>query len=429
MHPVLGWVYEGAGQALRALAQVAPAGGGKVRRSLHARRGILERYRRWGKAGRNAGRPLVWIHAPSVGEGLQARPILELLRRELPHAQLAYTFFSPSAAAFAGSLDVDFRDYLPFDTAGDARAALESLRPSALVFSKLDLWPTLVAEAVTQRVRIGLVSATVTPMSSRRSRLATALLRDGYAALDAVGAVSVEDAARLMALGVRPSALSVTGDTRYDQVWARAEGVDRTSPMLAAFTDGRPTVVAGSTWPADERVLLPAIRDARRVVPRLRVIVAPHEPTPAHASSVREWAHANDMTVASLDAPGASAADVVLVERLGVLGDLYAVATVAYVGGGFHTAGLHSVLEPAAFGVPVVTGPRYQGSRDAVALVGAGGAMCGTDAIGVTSALVGWLTDDYRRRVAGGQGRTLVETGLGASARSVALIERLVAGP
>ena len=126
--------YGAAGQVARALARLAPDDGSKVTRALHARRGIRERYAAWGRAGRDPARPLLWVHAPSVGEGLQARPVLELLRRERPDVQLAYTHFSPSAASFAASLDVDFREYLPFDTAGDARAALDALRPTALVF-------------------------------------------------------------------------------------------------------------------------------------------------------------------------------------------------------------------------------------------------------------------------------------------------------
>ena len=108
----------------------------------------------WGASGRDRTRPLLWMHAPSVGEGLQARPVLQLARTKRPDVQLAYTFFSPSAAPFARGLDVDFADYLPFDTDGEARSALDALRPRALVFSKLDVWPNLARVAAERGVGV-----------------------------------------------------------------------------------------------------------------------------------------------------------------------------------------------------------------------------------------------------------------------------------
>ncbi len=147
MNFLLAGAYEGAVQVARAAAAVAPPGGGKVLATFRARRGIRARYERWSKDARNTERPLVWMHASSVGEGLQARPVLERLRSDQPHLQLAYTFFSPSAERFARSLDADFAEYLPFDSRGDARAALDALSPRVLAFSKLDVWPALVAAA------------------------------------------------------------------------------------------------------------------------------------------------------------------------------------------------------------------------------------------------------------------------------------------
>src|SRR5439155_6317923 len=153
----------------------------------------------------------------------------------------------PSAAAFAESLRVDFHDYLPFDTPGDARVVLDALRPTALIFSKLDVWPMLARIATNRDVRLGLTSATLARGSSRRSRAAGALLREAYAALEAVGAIDEADADRLVELGVRPRVISVTGDTRYDQVWERAQGAEPTRPLLAPLQSFRPTIVAGWT--------------------------------------------------------------------------------------------------------------------------------------------------------------------------------------
>jgi 3-deoxy-D-manno-octulosonic-acid transferase len=419
--------YDLAARLAIAAASVAPAGSSKLLRTLHARRGLARRYRTWADARRDRARPLLWMHAPSVGEGLQARPVLERLRQTHPHVQLAYTHFSPSAEIFASRLDVDFRDYLPFDATSAMRAALDALLPTALVFAKLDVWPTLTREADARGVRVGLISATLAHDSSRRGGIAAAMLRDAYDRLDLVGAIDAADAARLTELGVRPEAIEITGDTRYDQVWARAAHVERGSPLLSPLAADRPTLVAGSTWPADERVVLAAWADVRQAVPDARLIIAPHEPTVAHLTPLERWADASRLAHARLGAKGAGTAEVVIVDRVGVLGDLYALADVALVGGGFHAAGLHSVVEPAAFGVPVVFGPRWRASRDAALLLETKGAVSVQDAPAMASQLREWLTSVEARRAAGDRARNVVRTGVGAAERTVALVARLLA--
>jgi len=424
---LLALLYEGAAQAARAGARFAPASGGKTSRSLAARRGLTERWRAWAAAERDPARALLWMHAPSVGEGLQARPVLERVRSARPSAQLAYTFFSPSAEPFALTLPVDHADYLPFDTAADARAMLDALRPRALVFSKLDVWPTLTREAAARGVKLGLVSATLGEGSRRRSPFARALLAGAYARLDRVGAIDEEDAHRLIALGVRDAAVRVTGDTRYDQVWARAERVDRRGALLAPLASPRPTLVAGSTWPADERVLLEAWRAVRERVRGARLILAPHEPTAAHLEPIERWAAAAGLPLARLGTAAAPAAEIVLVDRVGVLGDLYALATAAFVGGGFHDAGLHSVLEPAAFGAPVLFGPRHTRSRDARLLLACGGGASAGHAPTLAERTVLWLNGGPAAESAGSAARALVRGGLGAGERATALVLELMA--
>ena len=429
MNQALRLGYEAAAQLARVTAvlaaQLAWRTDAKPLRALSARRGIRRRYQDWAARNRQSERPLLWVHAPSIGEGLQARPVLELMRQRHPEVQLAYTHYSPSAQSFADGLDVDFRDYLPFDSAGDARASLDALRPTAIVFSKLDVWPVLAQLAHSRGVRLGLVSATLSATSSRRSPLAAALLRDAYAALDAVGAVDAVDAGRLVDLGVRADVILVTGDTRYDQVWQRAQRVDRDGPVLSRLRGGRPTIVAGSTWPADEEVLLPAFVAARRIVPDARLVIAPHEPTTAHLRPIERWSSSERLRLARLDS-AAHESDVILVDRVGVLGDLYALADVAFVGGGFHDAGLHSVLEPAAFGAPVVFGPQHTGSRDALLLAEQAGGRAARDVASLSSVLVEWLGDHRARGEAGRRARALVQNGLGAADRSLSLVESLL---
>lgn len=416
--------YGVAGAIAQGLSYAVPNGDSKFQRGLCARRGILRRYRDWSATHREWSRPLVWFHAPSVGEGLQALPVLQLLRSRRPDVQIAYTHYSPSAEKFARSTGADFVDYLPFDTFSAAGAAVSALRPRALIFSKLDVWPALTETAARRNVRIGLISATLPASSARRTGLARRALADAYAALDRVGAISEADAERLREQGVPARTLSVTGDTRYDQVWARARAPS--SPLVEALRSGSPTLVAGSTWPGDEAHLLPAWIEVRKHVPRARLIIAPHELSDAHLGGIGDWARANDLKLSRLADPGHDASDVVLVDRYGVLGDLYALADVAYVGGGFHAAGLHSVLEPAAFGSPVLFGPLHGKSREAAALLRCGGGRVTPGGAELARQLSELFVSRELRESSGAAARALVEGGLGAAERSYELVTELL---
>src|SRR5882672_11100110 len=158
----------------------------KLARGLDGRRGLGARLAAWAAAHRDPRRPLVWMHAPSVGEGLQAKPVLETLRAEHPEWQLAFTFFSPSAERLAKNLPVDVADYLPLDRPADVEAVLDALRPAALVFSKLDVWPELTLAAAHRGVKLGLISATVAPHSSRLRWPTRQWSHGAYQALDRI---------------------------------------------------------------------------------------------------------------------------------------------------------------------------------------------------------------------------------------------------
>lgn len=427
MHPLLAWPYRVAVRVADLVARLPLRGDSKLLRSLRARRDSVAPAREWAAAQRDLTKPLIWFHAPSVGEGLQARPVIQLLRERRPDVQIAYTHFSPSAERFAASVGADFHGYLPFDTAANGNAMLEALRPSALVYSKLDVWPTLTSLAASAGVRVGMISATLAEGSGRRGALAAALLHDAYAALTLVGAVDAADAQRLTALGVPAECVRVTGDTRYDQVAARAATRQAIASTVAALGTQRPTLVAGSTWPADEKVLLAVWPALKEIVPDARLVIAPHEPSAAHCAPIERWADDAALRCARLDAAQADS-DVVLVDRVGVLGDLYALASVAYVGGGFHAAGLHSVIEPAAFGVPVLFGPRHHMSRDARLLYENRGGEAVGDVAECLRALRILFTEDDTRTRAGAAALTVVRNGLGAAERSVKLVLDLLNG-
>ena len=319
MHPLIALPYAAIGAAATVASHLPLPGDGKAIRALRARRGLLARFEAWGAEQRDPARPLLWMHAPSVGEGLQARPVVKLLRARHPEWQVVYTYFSPSAERFAASIGADVADYLPFDTMRNAERLLAALRPSAIVFAKLDLWPHLAERAARHGVPLGMIAATLAEGSGRRGPLARALLGDAYAALSAVGTIADDDGARLVQLGVPSARIVLTGDTRYDQVHARAAGADRSSTLLAPLASPRPTLVAGSTWPADESPLRAAWREVRRDAPDARLIIAPHEPDRAHLDPIRAWAREDGLSLATLGDADASH-DLVLVDRVGEIG-------------------------------------------------------------------------------------------------------------
>jgi 3-deoxy-D-manno-octulosonic-acid transferase len=417
--------------ALRPALPLLARGEGKLARSLRGRRGVVERMEAWAREHRNPGRPLVWFHAPSVGEGLQAGAVAERLRQRRPDVQQVYTFFSPSAEQFARRQAADLADYLPLDLPADVGRALDALRPEVIAFNKTEVWPNLAREAKRRGVRLALLSATLPPGSGRLSSIGRPLLARAFGRLDRLGAISAADAERFGALGVPPERRGVMGDAHFDRVLQRAAAVDPTSsPLLRPLLDpGRLTLVAGSTWPPDEERLLPALRAAAsRGVP-LRTVLVPHEPTPDHLREIERRLDAaafSHRRLSAFDAGGGGDADVLLVDRVGVLGELYALADVAYVGGGYGTAGLHSVLEPAAFGVPVLFGPRHSNAREAAELIAAEGAFAEPDGDALLRRLSTLLDDEPLRRAAGAAARRYVESGLGAAERGVEILTGLL---
>ena len=421
-----------AGLALsRPLLPVAGMFSPKVARANRGRAGALERLEAWGKKERNIRRPLVWFHAPSVGEGLQARSVLSRLRLRHPEWQTVYTYFSPSAENFARGIGADVADYLPYDGVLGVRRLVTALRPSVLVFTKLDLWPELATAAHAAGHKVALVAGTVRPRSSRLRWPARQLIRPGYRALDLAMAIAEADANRLALLGVPAGAIKVVGDPRFDSVLDVVRAVPPDDPAKR-FGRGSPTLVAGSTWPGDEAVLLEAFARLRVHRPDARLIVVPHEPTPVHLSGIEEVAARFGLPAPVRLSAATGPVPLLVVDQVGSLARLYGGGSMAYVGGGFHGRGLHSVLEPAAWGIPCVFGPRWEESRDASLLLEAGGAealaeLGNFEAAEALHALwEDWIVNEVRRTAQGRKALAVVQSGAGAADRSADLIEQLI---
>lgn len=406
-------------------------GSGKVARGIEGRRKAQTVLSHWVDTERDLDRPIVWIHAPSVGEALQAEAVVLALASRVDGIQVVFTHFSPSAEAFAEQLHADVRAYLPWDIADAVGPALDTVAPNLLVFTKTEVWPVLVSEAEKRGIPVAIVAASVPPEAGRREWLARAVLHSTWSRLSIACAVSDVDAEALLDLGVSEMAVHTTGDPGVDSASRRLHEVNLSAPHLTHFlSDPRPILVAGSTWPSDERILLPALREVRDSVPNLRVIVAPHEPSRARVNALLRdfrglgW---DSVTLSELELkspPGDLT--VVVVDCVGVLAELYKIAAVAYVGGGFGRAGLHSVLEPAAAGVPVVFGPRHRSAHAAAGLLAAGAARVGKDSCSLANVLVGWLSDPNLKQDAAERSISYIDLHLGAADRTAALLDPLI---
>jgi 3-deoxy-D-manno-octulosonic-acid transferase len=429
--PTTSWGYRAALRLGTALAPTLGRFDHKIRTGDHARRGAGDRLLEWGRWNRDAARPLAWFHAASVGEGLQAESVLRHFRRLRPDCQTIYTHFSPSAEALARRLEVDAADYLPYDLPDTMHRLLASLEPDLLVFAKLDVWPELSTRAATTGAQVAIVAATVSPGSARLRWPARWLLEAGYQVITAAAAISPEDAARLARLGVPADRIQVLGDPRFDSVADRVRAA-KPDDSLLQFGHGSPTMVAGSTWPPDEEVLLGAFAHLYRTRPDARLILVPHEPTPAHLDALDRQASSLGLPIPVRLSNAHGPVPLLVVDRIGVLATLYGSGTMAYVGGGFGTAGLHSVLEPAAWGLPVAFGPRWRNSRDAALLLDAAAATAlphsslGRARVALQQRWEKWMVDEDGRAAQGQRGRELVDRGLGASARSAEMLTGLI---
>lgn len=406
--------------AARLLRPVAGRFSPRIGAGIEARRGVLER---WEAAARGAqGRsPRAWLHAASAGETLQARPLAEAIRMAHPGAAIFYSFFSPSAERYVEDWGApDAADYLPLDVAGWMRRMIEALRPDALVLTGAEVWPNLVWESAGQGVPAAQACCRFGVNAGRLRWPARALTRDLYRRFAAIAAVAESDADVLGRLGVAPERIAVAGDTRVDVTLERAEAARGEPPPWRPPGGRGPVVVAGSTWPADEALVVPAVAELARRHPGLVAVLAPHEPTAPALARLGAEARAAGLRTArlsSLEAGEVAPEEplVVLVDRVGVLYRLYGIAGAAYVGGGL-TGSVHNTMEPAAMGVPVAVGPAHGGPHEVEALERAGGLKVVTTPAELAAAWEGWTLEGGRageaalatiRRLAGATGRTL----------------------
>ena len=421
-------LYEIAAPLAPALLRLAAPFDDKIAETLETRRGIRARWRELA-AGIAGDGPLVWFHVSSVGEYLQATPVIDELASRHPDVRIALTFTSPSGYNYIRRHDragrnerILFVEYLPFDTRANARFCLDLLRPDLLVYVKFDLWPALIEEASRRGVPQTLVSATLSPNSRRLSPLARGWYGSLYRRLSAIAAISDEDAGRFRDAAGPGVRVETAGDTRFDQVCRRVD-TSSVEPPPALLRDERTLVVAGSTWPRDEAVVVPGFARLGRDHPGTALILVPHEPTPERLSEISRALETEKLPFVLLSRLGEDppAEPVVVADGLGYLAELYRVGRAAYVGGSF-TTGVHNVMEPAVLGLPVFFGPRIENSWEALRLAEAGTGRVVQSPAEFASGLAALLDDPALLESRGTAAAEFVRNHCGAALRCVDLL-------
>ncbi|MBN2072214.1 MAG: hypothetical protein JW814_12230 [Candidatus Krumholzibacteriota bacterium] len=406
----------------------------KTARTIEARKGIKKRWlEKSAKVDRK--RPLIWIHVSSVGEFLQIRPILDILESgPEPACQVALTFYSPSGYEYYNKSDraaknrsIIFTDYLPFDTLGNAMFCLDLLRPDLVIYVKYDLWPNLVAESSRRKIPQLLLSVDFASREKNLSGIRGMLYRGLFSMMKAITSVSSTDAVLLKARLGSDVKIVTTGDIRFDQVVSRIENSKVSLPEFLTVPRSR-YIIAGSTWPKDEELVISAFSRLLDEFDDIRLIIAPHETDETRLKEVEETLERQAVSHQRLSGsiPDAEPlARAIIVDGLGFLAELYGAGVIAYVGGSW-TTGVHNILEPAVWGLPVFFGPRIGNAWEAGRLIELGAAFIVTDTDDLSSRIASMLREPDRMEEAGKRAETYIRNNTGASSRCSELIRGFI---
>ncbi len=338
------------------------------RKAFQFTRGRWHWYRRL-REKRDPAARYVWFHCASLGEFEQGRPLIEAFRREQPGMKVALTFFSPSGYEIRKTYpQADLVAYLPADTPRNARRFLSILAPEMAFFVKYEFWHHYMAGLKGRGIPLYLVSG----IFRKEQRFFTKKpwgrwFRKSLEAFSWFFVQDCDSVALLASIGI--SRCTLSGDTRFDRVAALQKG-SQSLPVVENFSAGKPVLVAGSTWKPDEELLVPVIREEKR----LKYILVPHEVTPVNINRLKGMFITPPLlySQAGIEEPGKY--DVMIVDTVGILSSLYRYGLLAYVGGGFGK-GIHNILEAATYGLPVIFGPNHRKFREACQLADAGAAF------------------------------------------------------
>lgn len=313
---------------------------------------------------------IFWFHCASLGEYEQGLPIFKQLRKENPDHKIVLTFFSPSGYEIRKNTDVaDMVVYLPLDTKANAKRFIQLVNPELTIFVKYDIWPNYLNELKKNNLRAILISATFRKEQSY-FRFYGRMMRNALRTFEHIF-VQNENSKNLLHT-INLNNVTVAGDTRYDRVSDQLLQ-DNTLPFIEQFKDGKLGVVIGSSWPEDESLFINYIN--RSESKNIKFIIAPHNIKSHQIENFIGQLNKKTVLFSEKDNKNLPEFDVFIVDTIGILSKIYSYADIAYVGGAMGSTGLHNILEPAAFGVPVIIGKNYKKFPEAFQMIDNGGVI------------------------------------------------------
>ncbi len=310
----------------------------------------------------------IWFHAASLGEYEQGLPVILKIREHFPSHKIVLTFFSPSGYEVRKDNSVaDVTVYLPLDTRKNATRFLKLVHPEMAFFVKYEFWPNYLNALHKNKTRTFLISGIF------RERQPFFKWYGGFyrKALRTFDHFFVQnDSSKQLLLRLGYSNVTVSGDTRFDRVVQILEQNNRLD-FIEEFTDSKLTIVVGSSWPADEKLLVTVINESDM---NIKFIIAPHNIKADQITELKNSITKDVVLFSEKNEVLLATKQVFIIDTIGLLTKIYSYADIAYVGGGFGNPGVHNILEPATFGIPIVIGPNYSHFAEAVALVNMGGA-------------------------------------------------------
>ncbi|MBR4722663.1 MAG: 3-deoxy-D-manno-octulosonic acid transferase [Muribaculaceae bacterium] len=378
----------------------------KVRKMLDGQKATFERL----SQRLDPSRRYVWIHASSLGEFEQGRPLIEMIRRERPDCHVVLSFFSPSGYEVRHDYaEADAVVYLPFDLPKNAERFIDIVKPEMAIFVKYEFWGNYLSALHRRGIPTYIISSIF-----RRGQIFFrpwgGMFRKMLRCFTHI--YVQDDASRSMLADIGVTNVTVAGDTRFDRVTDILANVKEVAQAEAIAASAKVTVVAGSTWPADERFLLPYFNAHDDV----KLIIAPHEVNEERVAEILAVISRKAVRLSQATPEQAAQADCLVVDCFGMLSSIYHFGDVAYIGGGFG-AGIHNINEAAVHSIPVVFGPKHEKFKEASDLLTLGGAFSFIDNEGFTKIFDDLTSDTARRHEAGETAGKYIADNLGATRR------------